>query len=343
MPSFWSDNPFAQAWTTVAYSWWNRSPPLLIVQKPMGLPEQKVGGALIPGIRVEIGKLHFADHIALFLQKWFKLSSKCRCVVTTEDILRWIESEEWIFLCAWETEGQRRLVGTVARRTLGCLRVDSSDFSPAKLIDFFCIHGAWRQRGLGRMLLYQIHAYITQETAPHPMPPVLFLYERPQMKVAPLAWGRLMVRATKQESLSIPAKLCEAKDALAVVPRGANSVIGWSEKKGRCMDTIFVECGGWYGAIGDTYCVSVPEGRRVGIFLGSWPAASSARAQRQVSQAEANEAMIDRVGSQTYGYMLTHISIPRSSGTWESDAEVQWIGYNLSSGPPRTTYPLLLL
>ena len=302
---------------------------------------------------MEQAQVHVASEIHAFWHFWFKNSNRCRTSIPLSHIVDGIESGSWKILCAWEQGGEKRLVGTIVRRAIGRICVKGVWFEGAGSIDYFCIHGAWRRRGLGRCLLGSIHGLMAATGAGAPIAPHLFLYERSQLLCAPLSWTTLWVRRARPGNLQLPVTRCEGTALEAAIQAAGRSLEivgshhGGKETAVYCVkvrkDTSVsvkgVGGGLVWGAVLDLFCVSIPEGYRIGCLQGIWSNSKAVGAEANAT--EAAEAIVDACG---FDLVLVPSCVPRKTDSgWERDETVQWIGYNLNSGLYTESYPVLFL
>ena len=134
--------------------------------------------------------------ICTFLYTYFSIKPR---LLFTPDCL--LNDRDYLFVVLH----RGNIVGTVRYHFIGTLIVNSQKAPPIYLVDAFCIHPAYRKRGVGSYLLTELHRYANQQGLPYTM----FLKEGPVLPVLPLPLYsgcyvyRLCLRTTCPSILSL--------------------------------------------------------------------------------------------------------------------------------------------
>jgi len=276
---------------------WEKSPPKLL--ETLAIKRQNTVPA---GCHLRLASA--GDYAALteFWSRYFSISKNCQSAVPAAHI----QKMSWEIIIVVRETGD--IIGSIVRRKIKGLHVREARWEQAAVIDYFCIHPAWRSRGLGRSLLNAIH-----NTAKMPMSPQLIFWETIRLSVPPLALGCFLSRHTPINNTLRITDVEQCKKAWMKCVKGADV---WTENYGE--EISFWPCQGEVVAIWNTFHRSLPDGKPIGIILGY--------------TANILNAFGD-VGNGYFGVIAYPSINPFDLGDkWKYDSTFQWIGYNLSVG-----------
>lgn len=303
---FWTNNPCVPRWSETLSQMWSGAPPKLLEPFPQKRPIR-----LPPGCTIRLAVAEDSGAIAEFWGRYFSISRSCRCAVSKGVVLKAMASGRWQILVAVSGD---QIVGTVIRRHLRGLRVYEARWATAAAIDYFCVHPSWRSRGVGRTLLDTIH-----NLGSLPLTPQLIFWEGLRPTVPPLAGGCFWSRRTAEAGE--PAQLVTDKEeiqrAWAACVKGGDV---WTETPGEEISVW--KCKGIPVVVWNTWHVTVPDGKLIGIVLSDLAAATALAAAKS-----------------SWGVLLTGQAHPLAQDGWTFDSAFQWIGYNLSVGKVSTQFP----
>jgi GNAT superfamily N-acetyltransferase len=206
------------------------------------------------------------------------------------------------------------VVGSIVRRVIKGLHIHKATWPIAGIVDFFCIHPAWRKKGLGHQLLASIQNSHTAVPPPH-----LILWEGLRLDIPPLAIGALwMMQCTgsSNRSSALILKGKEAIDAWAILRTKSDT---WSEYIESSEISIWSVKNGFI-AIWNTFHRSIPDGAPIEVIIAY----------------SSKEAVYDYTRS-FQGILLSDTQFD----DWKFDSPFQWIAYNLTSGYIQTNYPCI--
>jgi GNAT superfamily N-acetyltransferase len=261
-----------------------------------------------------------------FWSRWFSISKKARCVIPLDHVLKGVLSGQWNLWVAFKPSGE--VIGTLVRRWIYEVHVGPAQWPQAGLVDYFCIHPAYRKKGLARYMLTLLH-----NSTPGPIPPHFFLLEGLQLSIPPLLTGFLYSyqRSTHKTSITsahLVENIDEQRSIWSLIRKGAhvsssftksNETTVWKTKSGSVV-------------VQDTFHKSVPEGYSIGLVLGS----TSPQALQDFAQAQ----------NHPWGVLLLPQSSPFTSSLsseWSLDSPFQWIGYNVRHSSIQLQWPVFLL
>jgi len=233
------------------------------------------------------------------------------------------------------------LLGTVIRRWVKGVYMDGVRWGQVGIIDYFCVHPAYRKKGIGRDLLVTLH-----NSTPRPFPPNLMLWEGVQASIPPIAMGMFLSRKCVSGNPSpgslTPVRVPEShcKEAwMKLVAANKGDIGCWSEYSGE--NNAATEVSIWKSvaagagaggaehlvAIWDTFHYSIPDGHRIGIIL-----------------LHSGKESLDAITkTQAHGYGVLLVSGHLVLEGWSIDSPFQWIAYNTQVGFMRTKFPGLFL
>jgi GNAT superfamily N-acetyltransferase len=301
MASFWSENSSAPSWISFVKNWWSdNSQPKILDTSVAQLKIQPV-----PGCIVRKATPHDLECIPEFLNRYFSITSRCKCYLPVQ---RLKEADWEIYVCITNAGV---LVGTIVRRWIYGLHIGLAQWQKGGMIDYFCVHPAWRKRGIGRWLLATV-----QNTAPKPTPPHLILWEGLKPTTPPLLtgfyWSRRCLPTSTKQTQQLPftpslwSETVRNKFIYSDPPTKSQTEISfWKTEKGNVT-------------IWNTYHKTVPDGLLLGIVLSG-------------SVDSVNEFV--SLQKNPWGYLLVSSTNPFYSeygSEWSIDSPFQWIAYNLT-------------
>jgi GNAT superfamily N-acetyltransferase len=268
--------------------------------------------SLPPGLVLREAGAGDLEQLPEFWTRYF--SDTTRCIVPLLHIQRKVQGA-WTILVVVK-DGV--VIGSLVCRKIKKLHMREVVWTSAAVIDYFCIHPAYRKRGIGRALLAAIHNIVEKPVQPH-----LMLLEGVQVRIPPCAAGVFVSKRCQHTNLVIR-EVTEGHEKIWMdCVKG--SVI-WSDWSGGTGGTTGAESGEvslWqigssYVAIWNTFHYSIPDGARIGIILGY--------------TGDALEKVGLTVGH-GYGVLLLGVSVAESfTHTWSLDSPFQWISYNTNNG-----------
>jgi ribosomal protein S18 acetylase RimI-like enzyme len=304
MDSFWKETNCAPTWASYLESWTYGYPSKLI-----DISHRLMKVSLPPGFALREAAAGDLEQLPEFWTRYF--SDTTRCIVPLLHIQRKVQGS-WTILVVVK-DGV--VIGSLVRRKIKKLHMREVVWASAAVIDYFCIHPAYRKRGIGRALLAAIH-----NIADKPIQPQLMLLEGVQVRIPPCAAGVFVSKRCQHTNLAIR-EVTEGHEKIWMdCVKG--SVI-WSDWTGGTGggeggEVSLWQIGGSYVAIWNTFHYSIPDGARIGIILGYTGDA------------------LEKVGSTVghgYGVLLLGVSVAESfTHTWSLDSPFQWISYNTNNG-----------
>jgi GNAT superfamily N-acetyltransferase len=311
--SFWKNNTHAPSWSEMVGQVWNQTPPRLLETIHLPRRHPNPNGWFLR--RAEVSDLVLLPE---FWARWFSISKACRCAITLSHIQKQVLEGKWeVYVCI-RFSGE--LIGTIVRRWIRGVHVREVSWARAGGIDYFCIHPAWRNKGVGRALLAEVH-----NRTPAPIMPHFIFWEGFTLSVPPLSCGVLYAKQCLGGSVGVGgsgsggSQATEEKENRSQIwkslVRGADI---WSEEIGDEISLWKTVRG--YVAIWNTFHRSIPGGAAIGIVIAS-------------QSAEA----VNLIGA-PWGVLLSDTS---HGADWSFDSPFQWIGYNLGVGFISLQFPRL--
>jgi N-acetylglutamate synthase-like GNAT family acetyltransferase len=303
--SFWKSNPLVPSWSEFITSWWNSYPPRLLATQ-----HSKSLGAPLHGCIIRKATLNDIYILPEFWGSWFSQSRKTKCCIPLSRVQEAAKDGTWdIWVMIQEKSGN--IIGTIVRRWVTNVHVKEAFFPRIGLIDYFCVHPAWRKKGVGRRLLYTVQAD-TVKTIPH-----FILWESFQVSIPPIVSGMYWAKRCelgKQTPLSPE----EAKIAWPLCKK-ADAHIFSDYKESR--ETVIWKTISGYVVVLNTYHRTIPEAHWIGIVIGI----SSEQALKEFTEAC------------PFGVLLCDTQ----RDGWVGDTCFQWIAYTLNTGFISTSFPYL--
>jgi len=310
--SFWKSNPFVPSWTSFLGQAWSSSPPKLLetleVRRQVRVPRGYSLRTAVPG-----------DFPAIveFWGRYFSVQKSCRCILPLAHLQKMVLKGLWEILLVVR-EGTYEILGTIVRRRLRNLHVREAKWAEAGVIDYYCVHPAWRKRGIGRALLDAIH-----NTAKQPMAPQLIFWEGLHPLYPPLSVGVFWVRMCSRIATEAATQLTDPQECLKEWVKGKRDI--WTEEPGE--EITFWKTTAGVVTVWNSFHCSVPNGLTIGVVLGGCPAAINTLAL-----------------TSAWGILLVPRLNPLTQDlgdAWTLDSPFQWIGYNLSVGFISGEFPLI--
>ena len=313
--SFWKSNPFVPNWTSFLGQAWSSTPPKLLetlnIRRQVKIPRGCNLRAAIPG-----------DFPAIveFWGRYFSVQKSCRCVLPLAHLQKMVLKGLWEVLIVVR-EGTYEILGTILRRKIQNLHVREAKWTEAGVIDYYCVHPAWRNRGIGRALLDAIH-----NTAKTPMSPQLIFWEGLHPLYPPLSVGVFWARKCSFGLISPIGeitKLANPQECLQEWVKLKRDI--WTKEPGD--EISFWKTPAGIVTVWNSFHCTVPHGLTIGVVLGGSPKAINFLAD-----------------TPTWGVLLVPRINPLTQDlgdSWTLDSPFQWIGYNLSVGFISSEFPLI--
>jgi len=289
---FWKGNPCSPTWSGFIGSYIYGHPPRLIEPTP---PIQPI--KLPPGVALRFATPGDAEQLPEFWTRFF--SDTSRCIVPLLHIQKM--GAKWTIIVVVK-EGA--VIGSLVRRWTK-LHINETLWQKAGIIDYFCIHPAYRKKGIGRALLSCLHNITERPIQPH-----LMLLEGVQVTMPPIAAGVYLSRRCAG-NLALKS---ESEAVWETCVKGVHSGIWTPFEEG---ETTLWRSASGVTAIWNTFHYSIPDGLRIGIVVGY--------------TGDINEA----ANSITHGFGVLLLPVPVwkvGLEGWTLDSPFQWIAYNLQVG-----------
>ena len=324
---FWKSNPFVPSWSSFLGQAWCSVPPKLLetlhVRRPVQVPRGCDLRAALPG-----------DFSAIieFWSRYFSVQRSCRCIVPLAHLQSMVLKGLWEVIIVVR-QGTHEILGSIVRRRIRNLHIREAKWISAGVIDYYCVHPAWRKRGIGNALLDVIHN-TAHSSASAPMPPQLIFWEGLHPLYPPLSVGVFWVRkcsASASASASASTALQKISDsqeslkAWRILQQTHGNQDIWTEEPGE--ETSIWKTSTGPVAVWNSFHCTVPHGLSIGVVLGG-------------SVAAINEL----ANTATWGILLVPRINPLThdlGNGWTLDSPFQWIGYNLSVGFISSEFPFI--
>lgn len=276
-------------------------------------PEHLLQEVHLDGYSIQRAKEADCQAIVEFWTRYFSTSTRCKCVVSASHLKKLMSTSTTFVI----VRGDGSILGTVVKRYMKGLHIQNARWERAAYIDFFCIHPAWRKKGLGRALLSAVHNRDHKEL----VAPALFLLEGIKPLVPPISFGCFLARKTTgQTPFTQITDLEKCKREWSLITRTADI---WTEEYG--SEITFWDTGKGVVVVWDIHHRMIPDGSAIGVIIGGSIEAANAFA----------------CGKTPWGYLLLPRSPLSFEEGWTYDSVFQYIGYNLSIGFISMKYPLL--
>lgn len=327
--SFWTNNPCVPTWTEFFQSYLYSRPAKLIDPRPAA---KVIPHRVLNGFTLRRATPEDIQQLPTLWGRWYSTSKSARCVVPLAHIQKCAQAGKWDILVCVKGDGE--VIGSLARRWIEGLHMREVRWPKAGVIDYFCIHPAYRNKGIGRSLLSLLH---NTTTAAGIVPPHLMMWEGIQLSVPPVSAGLFMYKKCSPvgglhvEKLQGSASAEAAAEAWTGLQRG-NQI--WSEYDSSAEETSIWSSSRGPVAIWNTFHRSVPEGLLIGIVVGG---SVEAAAVAEFSSASGHPFGILLA---TWPFRLH--SLYALAG-WQIDSPYQWISYNTHVGFVNTQFPGLCL
>jgi hypothetical protein len=313
--SFWSGNSCVPSWFNTLSQMWASAPPKLLETM-----KTTRTNTLPPGIILRTAEQGDLPALVEFWGRYFSITKSCKSAVPLSHLRKMVLERKWDILIL--VSGGGDLLASIVQRKLVGLRIREARWAEAGCIDYYCVHPAWRKKGLGRVLLNSVH-----NKTPAPIPPHLIFWENLQVSVPPLVAACFLSRkcsGTVQAIQITDPEIC--KKAWRDCVKGVDV---WTESWGD-------EVSFWSAASVSATPVVVWNtfhhalGGSIGIILGS----------HSVAMASVNALAESK---SPWGVLLLPQTSPftQIGDSWAFDSVFQWIGYNLSVGFVSREFPVL--
>ena len=300
MGSFWQETLCAPTWASYLESWMYSYPSKLI-----DTSNHLLKVSLSPGLVLRQATAADVEQLPEFWTRYF--SDSTRCIVPLLHIQK-KASASWTILVIVK---DGLVIGSIVRRAITNLHMKEVLWKKAGVIDYFCIHPAYRKRGIGRALLAATHNIVEKPIQPH-----LMLLEGVQTRIPPCAAGVFVSKRCQHTNLAIR-EVTEGHEKIWLdCVKGCLIKSDWSGSAAESEVSLW-QMGSSYVAIWNTFHYSIPDGARIGIILGY--------------TGDVNKAA-ETVGH-GYGVLLLGVSVVEAAGhAWSLDSPFQWISYNTTNG-----------
>jgi len=302
MGSFWKNNPSSPTWFGTIESWAKSYPSKLI---DLHSPIRKI--SLPPGMTIREARPEDIEQLPEFWSRFF--SASARCILPLLHIRNMVSKGVWTVLVIVK-EGN--VIGTLVRRWIKGLHMEEVTWQKAGVIDYFCIHPAYRNKGIGRTLLSCI-----QNITERPIPPHLMLLEGVQLSIPPISADLYFSIHTGQTTGHTgQTSQIQEVDGESVWKLCVKGLL-WSDYQGH--ETKIWKTASGYVAILNTFHYSIPGGLRIGQIIGY-----------------TGQGFQDAARTAEHGYGILLMSgfsgmISLREHGWKIDSPYQFIGYNIQS------------
>jgi GNAT superfamily N-acetyltransferase len=302
MGSFWRETFCAPTWASYLESWMYSYPSKLI-----DISNHLLKVSLPPGLVLRQATAADVEQLPEFWTRYF--SDSTRCIVPLLHIQRKISTSSWLILVIVK-DGV--VIGSLVRRSITNLHMREVLWKKADAIDYFCIHPAYRKKGIGRALLAATH-----NMAEKPIQPHLMLLEGVQTRIPPCAAGVFVSKRCQHTNLEIREVTEGHKKIWADCVKDVVIKSDWIGGDSDSREVSLWQMGSSYFAIWNTFHYSIPDGARIGIILGY-------------------TGDVDKAAGTVghgYGVLLLGVSVVETAGhAWSLDSPFQWISYNTNNG-----------
>lgn len=297
MQPFWKENELVPTWSGFLSSWWKNNPPTLLSGKT---------DKVIYPITGCILRKATADDISILPEFWSNYYSQSRatkCCISVENIQpSW---DIWVVI-----HYKTGIIGSIVRRWIQSVHIKEAYFPKIGVIEYYCVHPAWRRKGVGRNLLWTLQNN-TAGIFPH-----FILWESFQVKVPPIAAGMYWVYQCEpgrgiiadEKEAAIAWNMCRKTGDIYSEYTPSNETVIWKTESG-------------YVVVWNTYHRTIPGAQWIGILLGH----------------SSEKALNEFIRQCPFGIL---VSDTWREG-WATDTSFQWISYMLSTGFISTSIPYL--
>lgn len=274
---------------------------------------------LMPGVFIRKATSEDLQQLSEFWSHWYSTTKSARCLVPDTHIVKMSNAGNVdIFVCVKEGV----VIGSIVRRWITGLHMREIRWPRAGIIDYFCIHPAYRNKGIGRALLSFLHnSTLFTEGA---ILPQLMLWEGLHPTIPPASIGLFLHKKCSQCSPNQATELPWSDKVWKELQQGKDI---WNESGGKeTGETTLWTIGPHRLAIWNTFHRSVPEGLLIGIVVGGSVTAATAAATAK---------------GHPFGILLLpgHLAVDG----WTIDSPYQWISYNTQMNFISYQFPGILL
>ncbi len=257
---------------------------------------------LPPGFALRFATVADVEQLPEFWTRFF--SSSSRCIVPLLHIQTM--GAKWTIIVVVK---DGLVIGSLVRRWTK-LHIKETVWQKAGIIDYFCIHPAYRKKGIGRALLSCLHNITERPIQPH-----LMLLEGVQVTMPPMLAGVYLSRRCVGSGVAE-----EAKDEAIwrACVKGVGTGVWTPFEEG---ETTLWKVGQESLAIWNTFHYSIPDGLKIGIIVG-YTNILAATAAAQTKE-------------HGFGVLLLPVPVWTMATPiegWTIDSPFQWIAYNTDVG-----------
>jgi GNAT superfamily N-acetyltransferase len=297
MGSFWKGNPCSPTWKGFIESYIYGYPPRLIESSPPILPIK------LQGMTIRFATASDTEQLPDFWTRFFSGTGKTRCIVPLLHIQAAQAKARWTIIVVVKDE---IVIGSIVRRWTK-LHIKETAWQKAGIIDYFCIHPAYRKKGIGRALLSCLHNVTERPIQPH-----LMLLEGVQVTMPPISVGVYLSR--RCIGSGVANKIKDEAIWRACV-KGVGTGLWTPFEEG---ETTLWNLGQGSLAIWNTFHYSIPDGLKIGIVVGY----TSLEAATAAAQTTAHG----------FGVLLLPVPVWVGLEGWTLDSPFQWLAYNTDVG-----------
>lgn len=328
--SFWATSPGPTWWDCIESLNPCRPRSYGICLPTIGLhPETRIPP---PGIQLLRLAPRHAQQIEVFLKQQFTIYPRCRISLSADQIRTGLSEGEWIGVGLFTKD--RQLVGCCFSKPLGRLKFSHEMLDQGGVVDYFCVHREFRQKGLARTLLKElvaltaqvnrlVHIFLKEGFPLWSLPPLYTSQYISRRKRVPgeerFSLGSMGIALQTPIKEYTHAEYFPLQNVVGNLPwklSGESELFGFNYKG----HDVFL-------CLTDLHHVTVPEGDRIGEL--SWMLPKTIEVPLSI-QKLAVEACVD---CSSFDIVLMDKQIPHESKKgWQKDATFSWYLFNYSPG-----------